>query len=67
MLEQRYKLLADYSYDWEYWKGPDGRFLWISPACERISGHPPDDWNQLLAEARAEGQRLQQFAAGIAP
>ena len=31
------------------------------------SGHPPDDWNQLLAEARAEGVRLQQFAAGIAP
>ena len=29
------------------------------------SGHPPDDWNQLLAEARAEGQRLQRFAAGI--
>lgn len=28
------------------------------------SGHPPDDWNQLLAEARAEGQRLQRFAAG---
>jgi toxin YhaV len=31
------------------------------------SGHPPDDWHQLLAEARAEGQRLQRFAAGIAP
>ena len=31
------------------------------------SGHPPDDWNQLLAAARAEGQRLQRFAAGIAP
>ena len=31
------------------------------------SGHPPDDWNQLLAEACAEGQRLQRFAAGIAP
>ncbi len=30
------------------------------------SGHPPDDWNQLVAEARAEGQRLQQFAAGVA-
>ncbi|MFZ5576261.1 MAG: type II toxin-antitoxin system YhaV family toxin [Pseudomonadota bacterium] len=29
------------------------------------SSHPPDDWNQLLAEARAEGQRLQQLAAGI--
>lgn len=30
------------------------------------SGHPPDDWSQLLAEARAEGQRLQRFAAGVA-
>ena len=31
------------------------------------SGHPPNDWSQLLAEARAEGLRLQQFAAGNAP
>ena len=31
------------------------------------SGHPPDGRNQLLDEARAEGQRLQQFVAGIAP
>ena len=30
------------------------------------SGHPPDDWNQLVVEARAEGHRLQQFAAGVA-
>lgn len=26
------------------------------------SGHPPDDWSQLLAEASPEGLRLQQFA-----
>jgi toxin YhaV len=31
------------------------------------SGHPPDDWSQLLAEARAEGQRLQQLAADLTP
>jgi len=31
------------------------------------SGRPPDDWHQLLAEAHAEGQRLQRFAARIAP
>jgi toxin YhaV len=30
-------------------------------------GRPPDDWNQLLTEARAEGQRLQQFAAANTP
>ena len=36
--------------------------------CKMLeSGHPPDDWSQLLAEARAEGQRLQQFAASITP
>lgn len=29
------------------------------------SGHPPDDWNQLLAQARAEDLRLQQLAAGV--
>lgn len=29
------------------------------------SGHPPDDWKQLLAEALTEVQRLQQFAAGL--
>jgi toxin YhaV len=28
-------------------------------------GHPADDWNQLLAEAQAEGQRLQRFATGL--
>lgn len=26
------------------------------------SGHPPDDWDRLLAEARAEDQRLQRVA-----
>jgi toxin YhaV len=30
------------------------------------SGHPPDDWNQLLAEARTEGKRLQRIVAGVA-
>lgn len=28
------------------------------------SGHPPDDWGPLLAEARTEGQRLQQLVKG---
>ena len=29
------------------------------------SGHPPDDWNQLLTEARTEVERLQKIAAGV--
>lgn len=40
--EATLRTVADFTYDWEYWKGPDGRFLWIAPACQRISGHPPE-------------------------
>jgi len=29
------------------------------------SGHPPDDWEKLLAEARRESGRLQQDIAGV--
>ena len=30
------------------------------------SGHPPDDWDHLLAEARAEAERLRQAVASSA-
>ena len=29
------------------------------------SGHPPDDWNELLAQAQLEGQRLQQLVVSL--
>lgn len=46
--EQRYRILAEYSPDWEYWLGDDGKYRYVSPACERISGHPPQ---AFLADA----------------
>ncbi|MEF2229502.1 MAG: EAL domain-containing protein [Pseudodesulfovibrio sp.] len=39
--EQRYRMVADYNYDWESWIAPDGVFIYVSPSCERISGYPP--------------------------
>ena len=39
--EQRYRMVADYNYDWESWIDPDGKLLYVSPSCERISGYPP--------------------------
>jgi two-component system, sensor histidine kinase and response regulator len=42
--ETRYRMLADYSADWDYWLGPDGRYLYVSPACESICGHEPEDF-----------------------
>jgi diguanylate cyclase (GGDEF)-like protein/PAS domain S-box-containing protein len=40
--EERYRMVADYNYDWESWIGPDGEPRYISPSCERISGYPPE-------------------------
>ena len=37
--EQRYKIVADFAYDWEYWKKPDNSLEYISPACKRITGY----------------------------
>ena len=37
--EQRYRMVADFSYDWEYWIGADGNYIYVSPSCERITGY----------------------------
>lgn len=39
--ERRYRMVADYNYDWESWHAPDGTPLYVSPSCERISGYSP--------------------------
>jgi PAS domain S-box-containing protein len=37
--EERLRTIADFTHDWEYWRGPDGNLLWMSPSCERITGY----------------------------
>lgn len=37
--ELKYRTVADSAYDWEYWSAADGRLLYISPSCERITGY----------------------------
>jgi len=39
-----YRIVADFTYDWEYWQNPDGTWRYVSPACERISGHRPEEF-----------------------
>ena len=38
-IEQRYRTVADYTYDWEYWENDDGSLEYVSLSCERISGY----------------------------
>lgn len=37
--EERLRIVADYTYDWESWIDPGGAALYVSPACERITGY----------------------------
>ena len=37
--ELRFRTVADFAYDWEYWVGPDRTLLYISPSCQRITGY----------------------------
>lgn len=43
MNEQRFRAIANYTYDWEVWVGPTGRVLWTNPAATRISGYSVDE------------------------
>jgi len=37
--EERFRAIADYTYDWESWLGPDKSVQWINPAVERLTGY----------------------------
>jgi hypothetical protein len=41
---EKYKTIADLIYDWEFWIGPDGRMIYSSPSCERITGYTKDEF-----------------------
>jgi PAS domain S-box-containing protein len=40
--EELYRIIAEYSADWELLLDNTGRILFCSPSCEKISGHPPE-------------------------
>ena len=42
--EERYRAVADFTYDWEYWMALDGKFVYVSPSCERITGYRPEEF-----------------------
>ncbi|MDO9303516.1 MAG: GAF domain-containing protein [Anaerolineales bacterium] len=50
--EEKYRTVANFTYDWEAWSAPDGSYHYVSPSCERISGHTAaeflDDANLII-------------------
>lgn len=53
--EAKYRIVAENTYDWEFWQDQEGRYLYVSSACARITGHQaaefqadPDLLNRLI-------------------
>jgi PAS domain S-box-containing protein len=42
--ELRYRTMADFTSDWEYWLLPDGTLRYVSPSCEQISGYTASEF-----------------------
>ncbi|MCH8553655.1 MAG: PAS domain S-box protein [Schleiferiaceae bacterium] len=38
--EAKYRIVADNTYNWEFWEGAAGELLYISPSVEKITGYP---------------------------
>ena len=56
--EEKYRTVADFTYDWEYWIAPDGNYIYVSPSCERITGYTSEEFmhdsNLLITIAHAD-------------
>lgn len=42
--ELKYRIVADNTSDWEFWVSPEGKFLYTSPSCLRITGYEPSNF-----------------------
>jgi len=42
--EEKFRTMADFAYDWEYWVDADNQMLYVSPSCERLTGFLPDSF-----------------------
>lgn len=42
--EEKYRTVSDFTYDWEYWLSTNGKYIYVSPSCERVTGYTPEDF-----------------------
>ncbi len=42
--EAKYRIVAENTYDWEFWLSPELKFLYSSPSCERITGYRAEEF-----------------------
>ena len=37
--EEKFRIIANNTYNWEFWEAPDGHFIYHSPSCQRVTGY----------------------------
>jgi PAS domain S-box-containing protein len=42
--EEKFRTIADYTCDWEYWLSEKGEFLYNSPSCAHVCGYAPEEF-----------------------
>ena len=42
--EEKFRIISNFTYDWETWLALDGNYIYHSPSCERISGYSPQEF-----------------------
>ena len=45
--EERFRTIANYSFDWQCWIGTDGSLLWSNPAVEKLTGYSAEEYLNL--------------------
>ena len=45
--EERFRAIANYTFDWESWVGTDGKLMWVNPAVEKLTGYSPEEYLHL--------------------
>lgn len=43
LAKQKYRTVADHTYDWEYWQTPDDMMQYVSPSCKRICDYTAEE------------------------
>ncbi|MGA3112744.1 MAG: PAS domain S-box protein, partial [Candidatus Bathyarchaeia archaeon] len=42
--EVKFRTVADFAYNWEYWIGPDGNMIYVSPSSKRITSYDANEF-----------------------
>ncbi len=42
--ERHYRIIADFTHNWEIWVDPQGNLKYVSPSCKSITGYSPQEF-----------------------